>query len=224
MTLGLALGWLVAALLAWRAWSLSRRLELVAEAEHELRGPLTALALGLESARRRGAGGLVGPFEHEVGRARLALADLGAARHGRRTPARPAPVALGPLLADAAAAAEPGARAAGRALRLSVAAELPTVRADRDRLAQALDNVVANALEHGGRRVELRGRRTTGGVALEVADDGGGFRRFRAPWGSDRGRGLRIAARAVEEAGGRLSVESGESGARVRLDLPRLDP
>jgi signal transduction histidine kinase len=225
---------LVAVGLAWRVWVLGRRLELVAEADHELRGPLGALGLGLESARRQGAGAWTGPLELEMDRARLALADLGAARRGRRTPPRPSPVDVEPLLAAAGAAAEPGARAAGGGVRLELAPELPPVRADRVRLAQALGNVLANAVEHGGGRVELRGRPAAGWVRLEVVDAGGGFRssssgsraslsgRVRARR-SDRGRGLRIAARALEEAGGRLSVEDGTTGARVRLDLPRLD-
>jgi signal transduction histidine kinase len=45
-------GWLAAVALAVRAAILSRRLELVACAEHELRGPLTAFSLCLEVSRR----------------------------------------------------------------------------------------------------------------------------------------------------------------------------
>ena len=225
LALALAAGWIAAGLLARRLWLARCRLELVAEADHELRGPLGAISLGLESTRRGDAEAWVAPLELELERARLALGDLTAARAGRRTRARPERTALEPLLLAAGAAADPGARAAGGAVRVRLASGLPAVRADRARLAQALGNTLANAVEHGGGRVELRGRRTAGGVRLEVVDGGRGFapppgRRGRE---GDRGRGLRIATRVVEEAGGRLTVESTARGSRVRMDLPGFD-
>ena len=225
LVLALAAGWVAAGLLARRLWLARRRLELVAEAEHELRGPLGALSLGLESARRGGGETWVAPLELEVERARRALGDLTAARVGRRTRPRPVYTALEPLLLAAGAAADPGARAAGGGVRVRLAGELPAVRADRVRLAQALGNTLANAVEHGGGRVELRGRRTAGGVRLEVVDGGAGFGppRGRRGRNGDRGRGLRIAARAVEEAGGHLTVESTAAGSRVSMDLPGVE-
>ena len=48
------LSWLAAAAVLIR---LRRRLELVARAEHELRGPATALELACRRMRREGAGG-----------------------------------------------------------------------------------------------------------------------------------------------------------------------
>ena len=78
-------------------------------------------------------------------------------------------------------------------MRLRWDAGPAVVRADRGRLAQAFSNLLANAVEHGTGRVEVRGSRA--GVA--------GARRDVQRRGSRRGRGLGIAARAVEEAGGR---------------------
>jgi two-component system sensor histidine kinase MtrB len=98
------------------------------------------------------------------------------------------------------------------------------VRADRSRVAQVLGNLVANAVEHGGGMVEVHGTPTPGGVRLEVVDSGTGFpARGRGTRPPDRGHGLRVAARAVEEAGGRLTVRSGAGGARVSVDLPSID-
>jgi signal transduction histidine kinase len=80
-----SLGWLVAAgLLVW-GLRLRARLELVARAEHELRGPLTAFSLALDAARGTPAGRrLRVVLEAELARARAGLADLAAARRGRR--------------------------------------------------------------------------------------------------------------------------------------------
>jgi signal transduction histidine kinase len=69
--------------------------------------------------------------------------------------------------------------------------------------------------------VALRGLRDGDGIRIEVRDGGPGFGR-RLPR-SGRGRGLRIAARAVEEAGGRLRVASDADGATVAVELPIAD-
>ena len=92
------------------------------------------------------------------------------------------------------------------------------VRADRGRLAQALGNLLANAVEHGGGHVRLRGVAVDGGVRVEVEDRGPGFD-ARLPAGG-RGRGLSIATRAVEDAGGSMSVASRERGVTVAFELP----
>jgi signal transduction histidine kinase len=111
-----------------------------------------------------------------------------------------------------------------------VVCEVPAatvVRADQVRLAQALSNVVANAIEHGGGRVEVRARATGDRVRVTVADDGPGLpapvadlvRRPRAGRGA-RGRGLVIAATALARQGGRLAGEPAPHGTRLALELP----
>ena len=82
-------GWLIAAvvaalwLLAHRA--LGARMEAVARACHELRGPITAARIGLEFGSRRGAlsSSQLHAIHSELGRATLALEDLAAAPEGR---------------------------------------------------------------------------------------------------------------------------------------------
>jgi signal transduction histidine kinase len=212
--------------------TLRRRLELVARAEHELRGPVTVLALGLEllrrdpAARRRAR-----TLEVELERMRAGLADLNAARSGGRA-GRRSPVALERLVRGAAAGWEPAARRLGREVRLDWRAGPARVRADRGRLAQVLGNLLSNAVEHGRGAVELRGRPSPRGVRVEVRDAGGlpaparrpslpGRRRSNGR--SSRGRGLAIAAEAVEEAGGSLSIEDADetTGATtVAVELP----
>jgi signal transduction histidine kinase len=223
--LGLA-GWGLAASAVVAALVLGRRLELAVRAEHELRGPLTALTLGVEALRREPAArARAEALEAELARIRLALADLCVASSGRRAPPRRGPVALHRLLRAAAAGWDPIARRAGRDVKLEVRAAPRLVWTDRARLSQALSNLLANAIEHGAGTVELRAEPGAHGVRLEVRDEGpgpGSGRRSRRRNG--RGRGLAIARAAVEDAGGRLTVVPGEQGATVAIDLPADEP
>jgi signal transduction histidine kinase len=114
------------------------------------------------------------------------------------------------------------------------------LRADPDRLAQALRNLIANAIEHtceGKGLVRLSIRELGAGrIELVVEDDGPGiapqqrervFDRFhRTDAARDRalgGTGLGLAiVRAIAEAHGGcvLATASPEGGARVALELP----
>ena len=89
MIVALVSGWLVAAGLAAYAASARARVARVADAEHELRGALTAFGLGVEQyARTAGGRRLALALESELSRARTALADLS------RRPVRARPAAL----------------------------------------------------------------------------------------------------------------------------------
>jgi signal transduction histidine kinase len=223
-------GWLLAlvaggaAMTMWLA--LRRRAELVARACHEVAGPLHAAGMVVHAVARETPSPRLPALELELRRAALALEDLDAARLGRGGRDRLDVVDLGALLAQQALAWQPVARAHGRQLRVAAPSGL-LVRADRVRLAQALGNLLANAVEHGGARVELRavpGERT---VRVEVGDDGDGLpapvRRLtaqaRAGRGA-RGRGLAIAAEIAERHGGRLAAAPTGRGARLALELP----
>jgi len=217
-----AIGWLAVAALAVAVILLRRRLELVARAEHELRGPTAALALAVEAATPGTRRELV---VAQLDRVRLGLADLEAARSGRRSAARPSLVSLEGVVGRAAAGWRLAASRAGGRLDLDWAAGRIGVSADPRRLTQALGNVLANAVEHGRGSVVVRGSRSRGRVRIEVEDDGPGFGAAAAPnRRAGRGRGLLIAAQAIEEAGGTLSVSSGDAGAVVALELPVADP
>lgn len=228
-----ATGWLAAVLtlahlLARRRAGLGRR-ERVVRALHELRGPLQVVALALHAIPRTGLPqARAAALEHELARVALALDDLRAAALGERPPAdRSDVVAVDDLLAVAVAAWQPVAQARGAELRRTGPACRALVRGDRLRLAQACENLVANALEHGGGAVELSGRVGPDGVRIEVGDDGPGLRRpvadlarqARAGRG-ERGRGLAIAAAIAARHGGRLGAVASSSGVRVAIDLP----
>jgi len=213
-------GWFVAVVALLK---LRRRLELVADAEHELRGPATALGLTCERMRRDSAArSYAQPLDAQLSRLRKALEDLAAARHGRRAAERRRPQELDPLVSGTAA---------GR--RLDWRAGPVRVVADRGRLAQALGNLLANAAEHGAGPVQVRGRRVPGAVRVEVRNrlpesrsPGEGVR--GGPDGStpglSRGRGLRIARRAAESAGGRLEIGSDGDQVVAALELPVEEP
>src|SRR4051794_25931058 len=99
------MGWIAAGGLAALVVRLRLRLELVARAEHELRGPLTAFALALDAARGTPAGRrLALVLDSELARTRGGLADLAAARSGRRAAPVASPVAVDRLLRSSAAA------------------------------------------------------------------------------------------------------------------------
>jgi two-component system sensor histidine kinase MtrB len=174
--------------------------ELIARAEHELRGAATALALACEALRRDPAGREhAAVIDAQLDRLRAGLADLNAARQGG--PGEPADrssdtVELSSLV-----------RAASRPWAGAFEWEGPplTTELDRRRFAKALGNVLANAAEHGSGDIRVTGRAHNGGVRLQV---------------TNRGRGLLIASEAAEELGGSLSFEMVDDTAVATLDLP----
>lgn len=265
-------GWLLAAVLVVPLAVGRRRIDLAAAAEHELRGPLAAVALAVEQVRRGRSGDeLAEVLDAQLARSRAGLADLGAAvggaRRGRvalgrradrapgsrvvlgrrrnRAPGSgvaldrsdngtPAPrVALERLTRHSAAGWAQVAARAGRSVRLEWGAGPVTVEADRGRLAQALGNLLSNAVEHGTGDVEVLARRNGPAIRIEVVNGderGRGVApqarlagaeidtgRRRSP---RRGRGLGIAARAAEGSGGRLEIAREPGRTTAALELP----
>ncbi len=221
----------------------------LARCVHELRGALGAIRLGLDLALARG--GLppdrVRALDLQLTRATIALQDLD--RSGG--PVR-AGGAAGTVDGDAAGARDGNAAGAVdiRALaRETVAALAPlasrsgielladrvpdvSVPGSRARLAQALGNLIQNAIEHGAGPVLVGGRVGEGWVRLEVADHGAGLSRplrrlcrtGRIPgWAATTGRhghGLPLAAAVAAAHGGRLLSAPAAQGARLVLELP----
>lgn len=115
---------------------------------------------------------------------------------------------------------------------------LPKIQGDQARLAQALDNLVSNAVKFTprGGRVEVRLNARDGTVVLEVEDTGLGIpedeqeqlfdRFFRSSNATENaipgtGLGLTITKAIVERHGGLIEVDSAENvGTTVRVRLP----
>jgi signal transduction histidine kinase len=248
-------GWLVAIAGACAAIAARHRTaslaEAVARACHELRGPLAAARLGLELPLRRGqlADPRLRAIELELGRATLALEDLSqacdaaATRRRSVTAIRWEPVDVAQLLGDLVQAWEEPAKARGVEMALASAGSTPVVHGERLRLAQAVGNLIANAVEHGGGVVAVSWHAAPATVRIEVADRGDGLpapvaelahrrpRRWPAPRrerpararhraGSRRGHGLAIANAIAARHGGRLAAAPSDQGARLILELP----
>ncbi len=221
-----ALGHTLNELLARLDGALVRERRLLADASHELRTPLTVLLAEVQVTLRgeRDAQELraaLESVEHEARRlSRLAADLLTLARgDGGRLPVRPEPLDAERLLDAAAERAGAAASAAGRRLTTSAAPGL-VLLADPDRAAQALDNLVANALAYGEGEITLAAQVSEGTVELHVSDQGHGFpdgllerafERFSrgdsARRGGGTGLGLPIVATIAEAHGG-------EAGAR----------
>ncbi len=221
MTAIAVLGWVAA--LGFGTWvlALRARLEAVARADHELRGPVAALALGAAVlARAPGMHERGVALEGQVDRLRAALADLAAARQGRpRARPRPSVLPLEDAVRATVAGWAPVGEALGRGVRLDWRAGAAAAAIEGGRLAQALGNVLANALEHGGGDVAVHAERAGGAVRIQVRDEGPGPRRSTAR-GRDRGRGLAIATWAAEEAGGSLTLRREAGGTSAAIELP----
>jgi len=207
-----------------------RRMELVTRALHELRAPLCAARLAVHAAGRERGWPAVARIDDELGRAALALEDLDAARRGRQAAPRLQEIDTGELLGQVGASWAPLAWPVGRRVRVEhdPTRAAPVIHADPARLAQALGNLVGNALEHGEGDVVLGVEAAGAFVRLSVTDGGTGLpaplgtlrRRARAGRGA-RGRGLAIASEVARRHGGRL-VSDGPDGAgcRMVLELP----
>jgi signal transduction histidine kinase len=214
-------GWLLAAGLTLVVLRLRRRLDLVAEAAHELRGPAAAFSYAVAWLRRE-PGGVRRAlrFEAELERMRVGLADLDAARDGRRAPLRRRTIVLERLVDDAAAGWRPALRGTDRGVTVHWHAGSVRVRADSARLAQALGNLLANAAEHGSGPIEVHAvRKGARAVLVEVRDGGPAVRTGRRRVG-DRGHGLGIAERAIREAGGTLTLDRGRGSTVAAIELP----
>jgi signal transduction histidine kinase len=225
-----AAGWPLAAslavLLAGSAHG-GRRRSALNECLHELRRPLQVLALtGASPAGAEGA-------ESCLRLASQALERLDREINGRPALSRPGPVGVEPLLRVALSRWQSRTELRGGSVRLCWRAGTVAVRGDRARLEQALDNLLANALDHGGPQVQVEARREEGAVAIAVVDSGvpspgrpggrNGKRALARLSGRRRhGHGLRLVRRVAAEHGGEFELRRGTARTEAVLCLPVL--
>ncbi|WP_040601507.1 sensor histidine kinase, partial [Patulibacter medicamentivorans] len=226
----LAVGWPLAvasaALLLVERRAARLTAERVVRACHELRGPLTTVMLALDRPATR-PGELTRAVTIELARARRACDEVSAAAARRRARDERQPVDLAELGRGLAAVHDAAARTADRRVRFSGGPAV--VLGDRARLAQAIGNLIHNALEHGSGTVTVSIRTTASAVRVEVADQGPGLPApvavlVRRPRRGQRGRGMRIVSEALGAHGGSLRAGPSPAGARLIAELPRLGP
>ena len=215
-----------------------------ADASHELRSPLSNLRGTLEVALRRPRS--LGEYRETLATALAEVERLSRLVGALMTLSRAdsgqfalllAPCDLAQIAAQAVAAH--AARAAEKSVTLSLkSAEPLPLPGDADRLRQALDNLLDNALRYApeGSAVTLTASREGSFYALTVHDDGPGlsetdqtriFDRFyradesRARQSGGLGLGLAITKAIAEAHGGRVEIESSPGkGAMFTLALP----
>ena len=193
---------------------------------HEVRSPVAALAAiadaypAADEARRRRLLELARAAVASLERL-LADAVVEPLRRGR--------LDAGALVRDAVETA-----ALGGTLVVAATEDDLVVDADRDRLRQALDNLIGNAIGHSpaGGTVTVTARREGDSIVIAVADEGDGIpaadlervfepgvRLTDARPGS--GLGLAVVRAVAREHGGEVEVESSRGqGSTFRLVLP----
>jgi two-component system sensor histidine kinase BaeS len=233
------------AMAAALAASRGQERQFVLSVSHDLRTPLTsirgyadAIADGT-TTDAPGAARIISAEAQRLGRLVGDLLDL--ARLDNRTfslELRPVPVAE--VVTDTAEGFRPTAEDAGVALAVVEPATAAVLVVDPDRLAQAVANLVENALRFATTTVEVATHlQPDGSVAITVADDGPGIppadlphvferlytadRRPRRP-GGGTGLGLAIVRELVGGMGGHVWAESPArpdgTGARLVIALP----
>lgn len=208
------------------------RANLVATLSHEIKTPLTSLALSVELLGRDNRDlkpkqrELVASAQEDVERLRL-LADnlLNLARGDLvAITIHETVIDLGELATAIAKTFTLQAEEKGVRLMLDSGEGTVTVRGDPVKLSWVLSNLIANALRYTprGGEITLRAERAAGAAQLTVSDNGPGippeirdhlFERF-AQWNVNGGQsgsaglGLAIAREIVEAHGGRIFVHS----------------
>jgi len=199
-------------------WPIETPEEFALVLAHEIRNPL-AVAMGwLELAREENDGEELAAVARAHDRMNALIEDiLALADDGRLT------VDVEPV--DVAEVIETGEKNVARGKATVVTEVERTIRADPRRLQQLVENLVRNAVDHGGHGVTI----TIGGLddGFYLADDGPGIpseareRVFDAGYSTSEegtGVGLSIARGIVEAHGWELDVtDSEDGGARFEI-------
>ncbi|MBI4263794.1 MAG: HAMP domain-containing histidine kinase [Acidobacteria bacterium] len=219
------------------------RRQLLADVSHELMTPLTAMRgyvetltmseVTLDPATRQRYLGIITDETHRLERIVGDLLDL-ARLEGGGAAMRQDAVDVETLFARVAERHERELTDRGITLERRVAANAARLVGDRDRLEQALQNLMANALRHtpDSGRIALAADAVEAGLRITVRDSGPGippehlpsiFERFykadaaRASTGS--GLGLSIVKTIVERHGGTITARN-DQGAVFEITLP----
>ncbi|GAB1513685.1 sensor histidine kinase [Actinophytocola sp. KF-1] len=210
------------------AESAGRQRQLVADASHQLRNPLAALRLRIDTLAATDPA--YDPMVRELDRLEalldgmLTLASADSMATDLAAAATDATCDAAAVLADRVEAWHEAADAAAVRLEGTTPAALP-VRCTESELAQVLDVVLDNAIKYAGEgaTVRWRHRRTDSETTLTIDDNGPGVPREHLRRLTERfwraatttpgsGLGLAIAERLTTAHGGHLTVRGGDRG------------
>lgn len=220
--------------------------EIVGIVAHDLRSPLSTILLASRLLRRpatepeRRSGRNVELIERSAARMNRLIEDLlDVVRvDSKSLTVRRDKLASNELVREIFDMHRAAATSAQLDLVLECATNLPAVLADRDRVLQVFDNLIANAIKftRAGGRIVIGASPRESEVIFSVADTGVGiddeslphvFDRFWQARREDRrgvGLGLPIVRGIVEAHGGQIWVESQAGmGTRFAFTLPRAD-
>jgi PAS domain S-box-containing protein len=223
--------------------SLRARDEMVGVVSHDLRNPVAAVKMlsntmlrapEQDAASMRESIQLIAQAADQMDSLIRDLLDVNRLDGGKLM-ISPVPVDPSELLADSLQTLRPLVEEKVISLDLQVESALPKVMADRERIQQALSNLVGNAIKFSptGSKIVVAARGEPDDVIFSVVDKGKGIAAEQLPrvfdryWQSARtdrqgaGLGLAIAKGIVEAHGGRIWIESepGE-GTAASFSLP----
>lgn len=225
---GVAAGWPFAismAAVAVQGLRNGKRRSALNEALHELRRPLQAVALA-------GGAPAAGAREDPMDLAAAALERLDREINGGPLEASVATIDASSLIQAAVARWQARVRLGDGSLELRWNAGKASLRGDRRALAQALDNLIVNAIEHGGPSIVVSVRRRERWLRIAVVDSG---RDSRSPRNDPapllgrisgrrrRGHGLTVVRRVASSHDGRFVLQRAGRGCTAVLELPLDD-
>jgi signal transduction histidine kinase len=216
----------MAATVAAQGLRAGRRRSALNRALHEVRRPLQAVALAAGPS-------LAAP---EDGEDPMELAAVALERLDREINGGSPPPAWGAIDGQSLVQAAVGrwqarAKLADGSLELRWNAGGAILSGDRCALAQALDNLIVNAIEHGGPTIVVAARLREGRLRIAVVDSGRARqprRRRNGPAevvarisGRNRhGHGLEVVRRVASAHGGHFALRRAEGGSLAVLELP----
>jgi two-component system phosphate regulon sensor histidine kinase PhoR len=220
------------------------RRELVGNISHELRTPIAGIKAMIDTLRhgaiddKEAATDFLARIDSEVDRLTQMvseLTELSRIETGRAE-LRMSPVNLNLLVQEVIAQLNALAQRQQVAITADLASDLPTIKADNDRIKQTLTNLVHNAIKfnHPGGTVAVSTGADAESVIVGVSDTGIGiskedlphvFERFykadRARPRGGTGLGLAIAKHVVQAHGGSVRAQSEEGkGSTFSFSLP----
>lgn len=197
-----------------------RRRTALNEAMHELRRPLQVLSFALPVDSHNSA-----RVESSLDLATVALERLDREINGGGLEKVVSEVSVNGLIDGAVQRWKSPAADSGIGLRREWNGPETFVQGDRFELAQALDNLLSNAIEHGRGEVRVGWRRESSAVCISVLNGEARTRvkvnrRRRRDSRSRHGHGLRVVARIARRHGGSFTLETFGNGVKASLRLP----